>query len=270
MPYRHNFILLFATVTLSCFGFANMAAAELRGHKAQYEVFLVSAEPSAGIVSVKGHMDYDVSKDCQGWTSAYGFDLRHDYMNMSPVLLKTQIETFETDSHDFYAYNLTRKMQDQLMEERVGKAEKHGSSIKVSLEKPESLNVEYTDTLFPIEHAQILVEKAKSGQKFFSASIFEGLDPDGRLMVNAVILPITDQGDDHTHNDIATLDKAGKAWRVHMGYFKENKEQDVSAYELKATLYETGVMDDIEIDYHGYVIGQELSALDFKAQPDCD
>jgi len=273
LPYIHNtyiktaFVAAFfvgAVFALSAMPYKNALAQGdgLQGYEAKYTMKLLEAKPSSNIAALNGQLDYAFTEDCDGWSTSYAFDFKYNFTNHSSGQMTTQTTTYETKDFSRYNFSITRQMAGAALDSVKGHAELSDDMLKAYYKGAAAREEIYKgDILLPSEHALKLLAQARAGKAFSSYEVFDGLEQQGTRTITSYVFPYKEDGGYAKAQHMGALNDGMKKWRVSIAYFSESTTQEASDYEMSATLYDNGVMDDIRLDYHDHIIGQELSAL---------
>ena len=131
------------------------------------------------------------------------------------------------------------------------------------------------NTFFPMQHTFEIINRAKKGEKFFNATLFDGSDDQGPQQVNVFI---GDKADPlHNVRMGKNVDKtllSGPAHAMRLAFFPSEdaddaKEPGAAEYEMDLVALDNGVVSDIEIIYDTFTISQRLVALEKIDMPAC-
>ena len=246
---------------------------DMAGHKAVYEISLAKAKPGVQVVGISGQVAYEIKHDCLGWNTRFDFDMEYTYISQAPLRVRSTITSYENMGDWSYNYHLERKAKGTVIDGRKGYAIRKEGGLHVNEEQPEQKESVFDlPVLFPMAHTHEIIQKAKQGKRFFSADIFDGFDDTGVMNVNTVITPLDDRMAYNRGDAVAALKGDDhEYWRVSLGYFpRDNHDEAQSIYEMRATLYGNGVLDDILLNYHDYEISQELKSIEYLPEQQCE
>tara|TARA_R110002124_G_scaffold129483_1_gene290885 strand:- start:183284 stop:184144 length:861 start_codon:yes stop_codon:yes gene_type:complete len=249
---------------------------ELLSHKAVYDVSLSETKPSSTITSIKGQMVYTLNYDCAAWNTIYDFDLVYHFSDKPSAHVKTQTVTYEPVNGEKYNFAMNHIIAGKKIEAMRGHAQKEQSggskSIRATYTKPDALQEIYEgDLIFPTEHSKSVIRRARADKRFFSLDVFDGLERKGVTTISTLISQ-ADPNDNAMATRFEGIDESAEKWRVNMAYFTKSAKsanRGMSDYELSATLYETGVLSDIRLNYHDYVLKQDLVDFTVLETPHC-
>jgi hypothetical protein len=281
LPYIHNafvktsfltafFMALVFTLSAAPFEQAAAQGASLQGYQAQYSMKLLESKPASNIAALNGQLEYDFKEDCDGWSTSYQFDFKYNFTNHSSGQMTTQTTTYESKDFSRYNFSIARQMAGAALDSVKGRAELSDDVVKVYYMGDAAREETYKgDILLPSEHALILLEQARAGKAFSSYEVFDGLEQQGTRTITSYVFPYKEDGDYAKAQHMGVLNDGMKKWRVSVAYFSDSTTKEASDYEMSATLYDNGVMDDIRLDYHDHIIGQELTSLSMYDAPHC-
>ncbi|MCB1681310.1 MAG: DUF1849 family protein [Alphaproteobacteria bacterium] len=239
--------------------------AGLAPHKALYEIKMVSNHSSAQFLNISGQMYYEWQPSCEAWISNHRFNLVYEYTDSPSMRITSDYSTYEPFDGKSMNFTSQRKRDGQIFEEIRGSA---------SIDKPGESGAKYTipeglfqtlpaDTLFPMSHTLAVLEKIRSGGKFHRATIFDGSDRDGPMLVTTFIGKPVESSD--IVKVAAGVDSEllrSKAWKIRLAFFPVDSQDEGADYEMSIVFHENGVISDIMIDYKDFSVSQKLLALE--------
>lgn len=253
----------------------------LTPHKALYKIKLVSSKSGSQVINVSGDMYYELNKTCDAWITDHRFKLRYDYVNSSPLQIKSNFSTYESFDGKSFHFTSRRKRGGVVYEEIEGVATMPGHEVSLKekqqggravFEQPEGLSYDLpSGTYFPINHTLAILKEAKKGKNFFQSVVFDGSDDTGPVTINAFI------GD--TYNAIAELQPSAKidtsllntsAWKMRLAFFPLNEDSVTSDYEMEMIFHDNGVVSDMLVEYKYFSVTQSLVALEHLGSPNCE
>lgn len=247
-------------------GFAQEAA-RLVSHKALYDIRLVATHNGAQVVNISGKMYYDWKPTCEGWISGHRFDLNYEYTDAPPMRITSDFSTFEPFDGRAFDFTSRRRRDGEMYQEIRGSASLESGdspSGKAVYVKPGDLKFDLpAGTVFPMGHTVELLRRIARGEKFFTATLFDGSDEEGPVEVNAFLgapFKNTEKVPGGKGIDASLL--AGKAWNVRMAFFPLNTSEAAADYEMDMVFYDNGVISDMTIAYKDFTISQTLVALE--------
>lgn len=264
--------LLAATVLLSDPGLASDAnAAMLAPHRAVYDLELGTASERSGISQMYGRMVYEFTgSECEGYRVNFRFVTRIDTAGESKVTDQqtTSFEDLRANTFEFDTRSYSGKTLDK---EVSGNASKSAGRINVDLFAPASRQIDLADSRFPTEHMKEVIEKARSGVRFFESRIFDGSDNADKTLFTTTVMgqPVTPAADDPDASNAGALG-AKPAWPVTIAYFNDLQGKDaLPIYRISFKLYDNGVTRDLTMDYGDFVLKGRLADLKLLESKAC-
>jgi hypothetical protein len=271
-------VVLSLIVLMSCVsaGFAaedsgdRAQKAGLVPHKALYDIKLVATRSGSQIVNIGGKMLYEWQSACEAWTSDHRFDLYYEYADSPSMRITSDFTTYETFDGKSMSFTSQRKRDDQMFSVFRGHAslddQGQGSA---NYTVPEGLSFTLPDgTLFPMAHTLEVLKKIEQGERFFSATIFDGSDDEGPVEVNAFIgNPVELDGE---YAEVKSVEQdllKSPARQVRLAFFPLKDETETADYEMTITLHENGVISDMLVEYDDFTVEQRLLALESLVKP---
>ena len=255
---------------LSAAAFHTAGAAELRPHRALYDLGLAAARDGSSVVALRGEMALEWADACEGWTVSQS--IRMDVADRRGASFENVISfsSYETKSGDRFRFNMKWGAAAGRVEEYVGHAEP-GRAVFVV---PDGETMPLPDgTMFPTEHLFLLVDAAAAGRSILTRTVFGGTGPDSLNEVTAFIgpeiptgspLPARD-GDRAVFHDMAEL----RSWPVSMGYFPLDSGDAAPDFEVSFRLVENGVAAGLLLDYGDFAMNGELTEIEFFPPAGC-
>ena len=145
-------------------------------HRAIYRIDLADRENRSGITGADGRMVFEVAGNaCDGYTMSQRLVVRLSADEGEDRILDFRVSTFEAGDGDLYRFVSKTVMNDRVVEEIQGSAQRSGRELEVRLQNPDEKTVKIVGTpLFPSQHLHALIAAARSDQRFFATSIYEG------------------------------------------------------------------------------------------------
>lgn len=250
------------------------AGGGLAPHKAIYDIKMVSRHSGAQVLNISGQMMFEGKSTCDAWTTDHRFKLLYEYADTAPMHITSDFSTYESADGKDFSFTSRREHNGELFEEIRGHAvldaQKKGEAV---FSLPEGLKFDLSaGTLFPVSHTETLLRKVSAGQKFFSATVFDGSDQDGPVEINAFIgKPVTDiKAVTAPAKAIDGTLMASPAHNVRMAFFPLHKPEAEADYEMDIVLHDNGIISDMLIDYGDFSVTQKLVALEKLAGPPCE
>ncbi len=238
----------------------------LIGHKAIYDVKLLSAKNGSQIVGISGKMTFSWKPSCDGYITDHSFKLRYDYADTDPSFIESHFTTYENLKHDELQFS-SRRARNGTEEERI-----RGSATpaKAIYQLPEPATMVFSSQpIFPTRHSVELIESAINHKKFLSNAVFDGSDMEGIMNISTVIgsaktnqIFIQKMKDQKIPTSVDQALLKGTSWPLRMAFFAATEDQPNADYEMSLILHENGVISDMVIDYSDFTIRQKLVSLE--------
>ncbi len=245
-------------------------------HKALYDIKLVSVHNGSQVLNIGGQMYYQWKPSCDAWITDHRFSLSYEYADAPPMQIASDFTTYESFDGKTFDFSSRRRRDGELFQELRGKAKLdqdiNGTKAgEVVFRDPPDLKFTLEPgTYLPMMHTLALLDAAKSGKKFFTATVFDGSDDEGPVSVNAFIgREIKASGN---FQKAASLDDNllnTPSWKVRMAFFPENAQEEKSDYEMTMTLHNNGIISDMQIEYDDFAVRQKITAIESVAADEC-
>ncbi len=250
-------------------------------HKALYEVKLQTAKSGSQIINLDGKMFFEWKPVCEGWITNHRFNLFYEYADAPGMFLNSDFTTFEGFDGNSLNFSSRRKRDGELYEELRGNANlRTGNAGKATYSIPPELTFDLSEgTMFPMGHTLALVDAAKSGKKFVSATVFDGSDDEGPVEISAFIGAKIQKADNekaaqnYTPVKGEVLDRdllKTDSWNVRMAFFPlSDTTSATSDYEMTMQFHENGIISKMNIEYADFSVTQRLIALEKLPSENC-
>ncbi len=243
-------------------------------HRAVYEISLARTDEGSGVSTASGRMVFEITGSaCQGYKMRQRMVVNIGDEEGNQGRLDFRIATFESGNGDLYSFDSETTLNREVVEAVEGEARRVGSAVEVKLKQPSEKVVKLDgDTLFPSQHLQVILDAALANRRFISADIYEGAgtgeETDSASAAIGKALQNGPQG---------PLRAGIRHWPVSVGYFDRGKQRDgkddlgeeLPSYQMRFTLYENGVTNDLIMDYGTYALAGSLEAIEQLATPKC-
>lgn len=234
-------------------------------HKALYEIKMISNRSGSQFQNLSGQMYYEWQPSCEAWVSNHRFNMVYEYTDAPSMRITSDYTTYEPFDGKSMNFTSQRKRDGQIFEEIRGSAE---------ITRPTESQAKYTipegliqplpqDTLFPMSHTLMVLQKIKAGEKFQRAVIFDGSDQEGPMQVTSFVgKPVPPSDIVQVSAGIDGEMMRSNAWKIRLAFFPTNSKEAGSDYEMSVVFHENGVISDIVIDYEDFSVSQRLVALE--------
>ncbi len=244
---------------------AAFAAPPLVPHKALYDIDLVATRSGSQIINISGRMFYEWQPGCDAWTTDHRFDLSYEYADSPSMHIQSDFSTYELYDGSGLNFTSRRRRDGTLYQELRGKASiVEDKAGEAAFTMPEDLHFDLDEgTIFPMAHTIEMIEKARNGKKFFTATVFDGSDAEGPIEINSFIgkkanaLSMIKPSKDIDMSLVNT-----PAWNVRMAVFPVMSDEETADYEMDMVFHENGVISDMLIEYDNFSVTQKLIALE--------
>lgn len=252
-------------------------AAAIQPHRALYEVSLSSVKSGGQLIDIRGKMFFEWKKTCESWTTDHKSSLVYEYADGTSSRINSDFASYETLDGKNLNFSSRRENNGVPFEEFRGHASLQANADgDATFSIPGNVNFKLPkNTFFPMQHTYEILKRARAGEKFFNASLFDGSDDQGPQQVNVFIgaaadplngLKLTKQIDKNLLNS--------PAHNMRLAFFPsedgaDSPEAGAAEYEMDLIALDNGVVSDIEIIYDTFTITQKLVALEKIDMPAC-
>ena len=259
---------LTSSVGLPC---AAQGLSNLVPHRAVYNLELKDSAEKSGITSMNGRMVYEFTgSECEGYKVNFRFVTQSDVAGEKRVS-DQQSTTFEDTRTGRFEFESKSYTDERLDKEVQGHAENLKTKLSVELLAPSEKQVELQPGRFPTEHMLELIKRARSGEHFFEARVFDGSDNGDKTVYTSTVVgsPVSELPGDPDAGSVGKL-KGEKTWPVTIAYFNDDEKTDgLPTYRMSFKLYDNGVSRDLTMDYGDFALSGRLVKLDFLPETVC-
>jgi hypothetical protein len=254
-------VMFFSTVQSSLAG-------AVVAHRAFYEMTIGETEKNSSVLSVSGRSAYSVERDCDGWRAVEDYVIEFGGAGGNVQRILSHFESWEADSGDKYSFDIEEKSTFEGDKQYGGFAQmtKKGGDAYFNNELNDSITLP-SDTYFPMQHVEEIIESANAGTRIIAASVFTGAEPEDALMTTNTVIG-------GWRSSKAPKSFGGFAdegfWPVNVAYFKPMATASEPAYEINFSLQPNGVVRDYEIDYGEFSIKANLLNVEDVRLPVCN
>lgn len=244
--------------------FPAVAADEMVGHRAVYDLSLVRGSPGGG--SMNGRLAMDFKRVCDGYTLTQRFRTETVGDGGEKQVGDYSVTSWEAADGSGFRFNIKHEHNGNLDDEYDGRSDTR--TAKATFNKPAGLELDLpAGTVYPTEHLVRLIAAARRGDRVAPLKVFDGSADDGVYDVGGFIgKPFEKEaGADTLLAPLKGLD----SWHVRLAYFPHLAKTDVPDYELAFRLYANGVSSDLVLDYGEYALKGVLVNLEIHPAPRC-
>lgn len=259
---------VFAAVTVQWAAPLPVAAAtasQIVPHKALYRLSLKGAPGSNDVAAVGGQMAFEWRDACDGWA----INQRNLMILESAEGLTRSVDstmtTWESKDGASFRFIVNKDYGAGGAEALAGRAQRDASgAATASFTAPGEVEMELpSDVMFPSQHSIALLGKIAAGEKFFSASLFDGSEFEPAGFVSAAIgLEVVPEGEEEPLI-------SGPYWPVRLAFYGPENKTESPDYELAVDLHQNGIARRLEIHFKEFAVDVVLQRLERLQPGDC-
>ena len=249
---------------------AYAASLALANHQAAYKITLASAASGGGVASAAGAVLYRFADACEGWTVENRTILRVTGEEGDVSETVWAYTSWESKDGLNFRVRVRETRNGDLTDDLRGKAslERLGGSGKAKYRAPSEAEIDLpAGTQFPTGHMRGLLEKARAGERYVPATVFDGADLDNPYRVGTVLGSAAD-GVRAGFSGWAGLTDM-PVWSIQMAFFPVDGPAAVPMFEIGANYREDGIADAILQDFGGLVLRLKLENVELLPDPGC-
>ena len=246
-------------------------------HRTVYAFSLAEAETGSGLSGVSGGMTGEWSRGCEGWTIGQTVDMTLSDRMGGTIEIASSYATWEAFDGSERSFTLSQDSDIEGTRTMRGRAARTTEPPEITVDyrlPEEGQEVLPADVIFPVAHTVELIERARAGDAFYAARVFDGTELDwrdngGAFDISASISRSragdgTEEGD-----DIDDSLRQGDSWRMSLAHFSTDAEAMEPEFEVTMRLFANGVADQLQLDYGDFVINARLTELERLDAPVC-
>jgi hypothetical protein len=268
-------LLLFVTIAATG-GARAQSALPLAAHRAAYEISLVDSyeartPDSQTPVAASGLIAYEFTGSaCEGYASSFRQLTELQRSEGDPLSSDIRAVTFEDGDAKALKFQIDSQNDGASGPAIVGSARRADSGdTTVALSKPSAQTLDLgKDILFPTEHIERIIAKAKQGGGAMQARVYDGSDTGKKVFETLTV--IGKQASTPTpETDFANVLGKLRRWPVTVSYFDEAAKDAPPEYILSFDLYENGVSGTLKLDYGSFALTAKLRKLELLPASAC-
>jgi envelope integrity protein B len=250
-------------------------AASLAPHRAGYEITLIDdyGVPHGGQVPVAaaGVIAYEFTGSrCDGYASNFRQYTQLQRSEGDPISSDIHAVTFEDGEAKRMRFQIDSTTAGGEPTPIAGSAIRaDGGDTTVALSKPSAATMDIgKDILFPTEHVERIIARAKDGGGPMEARVYDGSDTGKKVFQTLTVIGKEAATPSPDANDAPSLSKI-RRWPVTVSYFDEKASDAPPEYVLSYDLYENGVSGSLKLDYGSFALSAKLKRLELLPIPTC-
>ena len=246
---------------------SSVAMANIISHRAVYDLTMHKVSSSAQIESIEGQTRYTLKRGCDGWESNEDYVVSFGFGQDSVTNFASSYNTWESFSGDSFSFQVTENSTLDGETQYDGFANiGHGIAEAFYSTSGDDLRTLPQDTLFPVQHMEVLMQKAKTGETVHQTTLFLGGEEDDSLyFVNSVM------GKRKASTPPAVMGKLGENgyWPITIAYYDPEAKTLEPEYEINFKVQENGVIPSYIVNYSDFSMSATLRSVESITDPKC-
>jgi len=246
----------------------------LASHLAIYDLKLANSRGKRSLEAVRGRIVYDFSSACEG----YGLQFRQvtsldsgEGKTALSDLRATSWEDAEAKSFRFTSQNF---LDDRMVEDVDGNAERQPDGVAVKLTKPEQKQFSAGRAVFPTEHMREILAAAHAGKSLLQIEVYDGSDNGQKVYQSLTVIGRKVAPDERKPTDAAAGQSALAGldrWPVTISYFDKTNQsgEQTPVYSIGFELYDNGISRALVLDYGDFAVSGDMTSLELKDTKPC-
>jgi hypothetical protein len=233
-------------------------ALQLLSHKATYTLNVENIKNSF-LEGGQGQTFFEIQEVCDGWKVREDYVLMYELPNKKSAKSFSSFTTFENKNSTKHSFQLTEKSDLNGKNDYQGFVEKNKNNISGSIINQNIKKLSFDkNTLFPLEHLQKIIEKAKKGQTIFTSEVFFGNEEKSQIKTVSTFISNKKQANVHNNKDFSKI----MVWPIKIAFYSKTENKTKPDYEISLELDEVGVVYSYKVDYGNFKVKAKLK--DFK------
>jgi hypothetical protein len=246
----------------------------LASHLAVYDLKLAQSRGKRSLESVQGRIVYDFSGDCEG----YGLKFRQvtalDSGEGKRALSDLRATSWEEATAKSFRFHSQNFLDDRLIEDVDGNAERRSDGAAVSLTKPEGTQFNAGNVVFPSEHMKAILEAAHQGKSLLELSVYDGSDNGRKVYQSLTVIGHRIAPDSQKPASVAPGEGALgdlDRWPVTISYFDKANQggESTPVYSIQFELYDNGISRALVLDYGDFSVSGNMTSLELRDTKTC-
>ena len=233
-------------------------ALQLLSHKATYTLNVENIKNSF-LEGGQGQTFFEIQEVCDGWNVREDYALMYELPNKKSAKSYSSYTTFENKNSTKHSFQLTEKSDLNGKNDYQGFVEKNEINISGSIINQNIKKLSFNkNILFPLEHLQKIIEKAKKGQSIFTSEVFFGNEESKQIKTVSTFISNKKQADVHNGKDLSRV----MVWPIKIAFYSKIEKKTEPDYEISLELDEVGVVYSYKVNYGDFEVKAKLK--DFK------
>ncbi len=261
-------VLAVATLLTASLG-APLAAVELVPHRAVYDIKLASAKAGGNVVAARGLTTMALERGCEGWIIVQRMFMQVDLASgrtSEQDMRYSGWESLDGKRYRFSVYSLAGGKRENFL--GSARAAADGGSGEAIFKEPRAETFGLSaDTLFPVSHTRLLIDRARAGDRQVARHVFDGTEVKEPQKVVAFIGPGKGP-DEHAYGAVGLLARR-PGWNIRMGFYDAGSTAPEPEFEIDMLQLDNGVVPHLTLDYMDFSVVLELQRLESLPAPVC-
>ena len=245
-------------------------------HRAAYEITLAPEDTgkpggAQAPIAATGLIAYEFrGSACEGYASTFRQVTQLQRSEGDPIATDIQAVTFEDGDAKSLRFQIDTR-SGGTAEPPVSGSAAHGDdgALNVELRKPTKQKVALgKDILFPTQHVEAIIAKAKEGVGTMEARVYDGSDSGHKVFATLTVIGKASIGANADTPTSPNLEKV-RRWPISVSYFDDATRDAPPEYVLSFDLYENGVSGSLKLDYGSFALRAKLTRIEWLPTSAC-
>ncbi|MDC3064014.1 cell envelope integrity EipB family protein [Alphaproteobacteria bacterium] len=235
-------------------------------HKAYYELEFLTIETPSLVNGGSGKSSFLLEKQCKGWALKETFAITFNLNNKSNSKNFSIFSSFEDFKAKTFSFEHLDKNDFDKEMFYSGYVQKNKNVLDgIIFEKNNEKFIFNDDILFPTEHLETLLEKARKNIKFHTAKVFFGSDKDNLVKIVSAFIGKKTNTFVSIENDL--LKK--QVWPIQLSFYDLNQKNPDPKTKVIAYVDESGIAHSYTVDYGSYKMKGNLVGIEKVNNLEC-
>ena len=241
-------------------------ALQLLSHKATYTLNVENIKNSF-LEGGQGQTFFEIQEVCDGWNVREDYVLIYELPNKKSAKSYSSFTTFENKNSTKHSFQLTEKSDLNGQNDYQGFVEKNKNNILGSIINQKIKKLSFNkNTLFPLEHLQKIIEKAKRGQSIFTSEVFFGNEENNHIKTVSTFISNKKQAKVHNSKDFSKI----MVWPIKIAFYSKAENKTKPDYEISLELDEVGVVYSYKVNYGDFEVKAQLKDFEVIEKKFCE
>jgi len=260
-------VILGAGLIFNVWGVQAAYAAVLLSHHAGYSIRMNTVRDTAVVSNVSGKIAYGIENTCNGWLLQQSGTMNLE--KPSGEIMPQNLQFSSVEQGDMFRFSLNSNGNPNSAVMGHATMPHDGKEGRVVFNDDKKTTfVLPPNTLFPVEHTQLMIDNALAGKKQFQSYIFEGTNIESAKLLSVFVNPLTESAKAISEGRGKQF-KGHVGWNFRMAYFDPKSKTGEPMYEVEVDLFDNGIAPRWVLDYQAFTVEMKMVKFQALDKPQC-